>query len=86
MLYMSKDIAKLATFESQKEVVCTTHLWNLKKGARPRNQCDRNHRAAESAQQREARLGDTSKLLLKNEHHYDAKGGRGVRAMTLILA
>ena len=27
----SKDIAKLATFESQKEV-CTTHLWNPKKG------------------------------------------------------
>ena len=30
MLYM--DIAKLATFESQKKVVCTTHLWNQKKG------------------------------------------------------
>ena len=30
MLYMSKDIAKLAMFESQKEV-CTTHLWNPKK-------------------------------------------------------
>ena len=29
--YMSKDIAKLATFESQKEVVCTTHLWSPKK-------------------------------------------------------
>ena len=29
--YMSKDIAKLATFEIQKEVVCTTHLWNPKK-------------------------------------------------------
>ena len=30
--YMSKDIAKLATFESQKEVVCTTHaLMNPKK-------------------------------------------------------
>ena len=28
---MSKDIAKLATFESQKEVVCSTHLWNPKK-------------------------------------------------------
>jgi len=29
---MSKDIAKpkLAAFESQKEVVCTTHLWNPK--------------------------------------------------------
>ena len=25
MLYMSKDIAKLAMFESQKEVVCTTY-------------------------------------------------------------
>ena len=24
--------AKLATFESQKEVVCTIHLWNPKKG------------------------------------------------------
>ena len=33
MLYMSKDIAKLATLESQKEaVVCMTHLWNPKKG------------------------------------------------------
>ena len=31
MLYMSKDIAKLATLESQKEAVCTTHLRNLKK-------------------------------------------------------
>ena len=30
MLYMSKYIAKLATFESQKEVVCMTHLWNPK--------------------------------------------------------
>ena len=30
MLHVSKDIAKLAMFESQKEVVCTTHLWNLK--------------------------------------------------------
>ena len=29
-LYISKNIAKLATFESQK-VVCTTHLWNPKK-------------------------------------------------------
>jgi len=29
--YMSKDIAKLATFEIQKEFVCRTHLWNLKK-------------------------------------------------------
>ena len=29
MLY--NDIGKLATFESQKEVVCTTHLWNPKK-------------------------------------------------------
>ena len=28
MLYMSKDIAM---FKSQKEVVCTTHLWNPKK-------------------------------------------------------
>ena len=28
---ISKDIAKLATFESQKEIVCTTHLWNPKK-------------------------------------------------------
>ena len=25
------DIAKLTTFESQKEVVCMTHLWNPKK-------------------------------------------------------
>ena len=31
MLYgMSKDIDKLATFESQKEV-CATHFWNPKK-------------------------------------------------------
>ena len=29
MLY--NDIDKLAMFESQKEVVCTTHLWNPKK-------------------------------------------------------
>ena len=29
--YMSEDIAKLATFESQKEVVYTTHLWSPKK-------------------------------------------------------
>ena len=28
---VSKDIAKLATFESQKEVVCTTDLWSPKK-------------------------------------------------------
>ena len=27
-----KDIVKLATFESQKEVVCMIHLWNPKKG------------------------------------------------------
>ena len=49
--YMST--AKLATFESQKEVVCTTHLWNLKKERlRHRNQRNRDRRAAESAQQR----------------------------------
>ena len=54
---MSKDIAKLATFESQKEVVCRTHLWNLKKERlRRRNQRDRDRLAAESAQQREAQL------------------------------
>ena len=55
MLYI-KDIAKLATFESQKEVVYTTHLWNPKKGeklrVRRRNQCDRDRHGAESAQQR----------------------------------
>ena len=28
---MLKDMAKLATFESQTEEVCTTHLWNPKK-------------------------------------------------------
>ena len=55
MLYMSKDIAKLATLESQKEVVCTTHLRNLKKRKaikgykRRRNQRDRDRHAAESA-------------------------------------
>ena len=32
--YMSKNIAKLAMFESQKEVVCTTQLWNPKKKER----------------------------------------------------
>ena len=26
-----RDIAKLTTFERQKEVVCTAHLWNPKK-------------------------------------------------------
>ena len=31
-LYMSKDIAKLGKFESQKEVECMTHLWNPKRG------------------------------------------------------
>ena len=31
ILYMLKDLAKLATFESQKEVVCMTHSWNPKK-------------------------------------------------------
>ena len=45
--------AKLATFESQKEVVCRTDLWNLKKERlRHRNQHDRDRHAAESAQQR----------------------------------
>ena len=29
--YMSKDTAKLATFESQKEVVCATQILNPKK-------------------------------------------------------
>ena len=29
--YLATCRAKLATFESQKEVVCTTHLWNPKK-------------------------------------------------------
>ena len=49
--------SSIAKFKSQKEVVCTTHLWNPKKAeARPRNQRDRDCRAAESAQQREARL------------------------------
>ena len=57
MLYMSRHKAKLATLESQKEaVVCTTHLWNAKKGEkgwlRRRNQHDRDRHAAESAQQR----------------------------------
>ena len=31
MLYMSRDIAKLAMFESQTEVLCTTHLRKPKK-------------------------------------------------------
>ena len=43
------------TFESQKEVACTTHLWNPKKERRERlrrrNQYDRYRYAAESAQQ-----------------------------------
>ena len=51
---MSKDIAKLATFESQKEVVGRTHLRNLKKERlRRKNQCDKDRCTAESAQQRE---------------------------------
>ena len=48
---MSKDIAKLATFESQKEVVCMTHLWNPKKPTRQGLS-----RSAESAQQRKTWL------------------------------
>ena len=52
---MLKDIAKLATFESQKEVVGRTHLRNLKKERlRRKNQCDKDRCTAESAQQREA--------------------------------
>ena len=41
-----KDIAKLAMFESQKEAVCTIHLWNPKERLRRRNQRDRDRRAA----------------------------------------
>ena len=54
-------------FESQKEVVCTTHVWNPKKeGARPRIQRDRDCRAAESAQQREAWL---TRWRVRNRAH-----------------
>ena len=63
VIYMSKDIAKLAMIESHKEAfVCTTHLWNLNKRRerlRRRNQRDRDRHAAESAQQREAWLNET---------------------------
>ena len=57
MLYMSKNIAKLGTFELSQKVVYTTHLWNPKRERlRCRNQCHRDRHAAERAQQREARL------------------------------
>ena len=57
MLYMLKDIAKLGMFESQKEV-CTTHEIRRRERLRPRNQCDRDRRAAESVQQREAQFSN----------------------------
>ena len=66
MLYKSKDIAKLAMFESQKEVCTTidiiygtTHgIRRRRERLRPRNQRDSDRRAAESAQQREARFNN----------------------------
>ena len=43
-------------FESQKEVVCMTHLWNPKKERLKRTNQHNWDRCAESAQQREAWL------------------------------
>ena len=54
---MSKDIAKLAMFESQKDVRLTYEI-RRRERLRPRNQRDRDRRAAESAQQREARFSN----------------------------
>ena len=56
--YMSKGIAKLATFESQKDVRLTYGIRRRRESVRPRNQRDRDHRAAESAQQRKARFNN----------------------------
>ena len=47
MLYMSKDIAKLATFESQKEVV-RSGIRRKEERLRRRNQRDRDRRSAEA--------------------------------------
>ena len=58
-LYILKDIAKLTTFESQKEVVCMTHLWNPKKEGEKGQGVETNATgivATETTQQREARL------------------------------
>ena len=44
---MSKDIAKLAMFESQKDVRLTYGIRRRRERLRPRNQRDRDRRAAE---------------------------------------
>ena len=66
---MSKDIAKLAMFESQKDVRLTYEIRRRRERLRPRNQRDRDRRAAESAQQREARRLVTRRRVRDHRVH-----------------
>ena len=56
IFHVIHDIAKLVTFESQKDVRLT---YGRRERLRRRNQRDRDRRAAESAQQREVQLTET---------------------------